>query len=141
MLYAIVKRNRGGKRGILSELLVHAGCATLRGGEGFSAYILLQPVHEELGNFRAIFFGHELVPVPANSYILEIYVLGLYSGLIEPLGDAVGVRTVIARLSGHIEYRDGFQINELMRRFFLDPARDEVRPIRPVLAHGLQFRG
>jgi hypothetical protein len=35
ILYVIVKRNRGGMRAILFELLVHAGCANLRGEECF----------------------------------------------------------------------------------------------------------
>src|SRR5690242_14346369 len=71
-----------------------------------SGDVLLQPVHEELGNFRAIFFGHELVAVPGYPRIFEPHERGLDSGLIEPLGYAVGVRAVITRFTGHIENRD-----------------------------------
>lgn len=76
MLYALVKRNRGGMRGIVFELHFHAGGTTLRGEEGFSAHILFQLVHQELGNFSAILFGHELVTIPAYPYIFELHVRG-----------------------------------------------------------------
>ena len=76
MLYIAVKRNRGGLRSILFELPVHAGCTTLRGEEDSSAHILLKPIHEELGNFSAILFGHELVTIPAYPYIFELHVRG-----------------------------------------------------------------
>ena len=50
----------------------------------------------------------------------------------------MGVRTVITRLSGHIEDRNCFQVDELARRLLLNPAGDESRAIRTVLANGLE---
>src|SRR5207244_8233704 len=71
--------------------------------------------------------------------IFEVYVRGLYTCLSEPLGCAMGVRTVIARLSRYIENRDTLHVYELVRGLLLNPARDEARPIRLFLAKGPQF--
>ena len=62
------------------------------------------------------------------------YERGLYTCLIKPLRYAMGVRTVITRLSCHIEDWDRLQVYELARGLLLNPARDELRPIRLVLA-------
>src|SRR6202035_183122 len=85
--------------------------------------------------------GHELVAVPGYPHIFEPHECGLDPCLIKPLGYAVGVRAVITRFTGHIENRDALQVNELMRRLFLDPAGNELRPVRFVLANSLQFGG
>src|SRR5437016_12730965 len=44
--------------------------------------------------------------IAGQADIFEVHVRGLYTCLIEPLGCAMGVRTVIARLSRYIENRD-----------------------------------
>src|SRR5215467_1370460 len=71
--------------------------------------------------------------------IFEVHVRGLYTCLIEPPGCAMGIRTVIARLSRYIENRDALHVYELVRGFLLNPARDEARPIRVFLANGPQL--
>ena len=71
--------------------------------------------------------------------IFEVHVRSLYTCLIEPLGCAMGIRTVIARLSRYIENRDALHVYELVRGFLLNPVWDEARPIRLFLANGPQL--
>src|SRR6266404_5928327 len=102
----------------------------------WSVHVLVEPTHEESGDARTVLFGHELVSVAGQPHIFESHEGGLYACLIEPLGDAMGVRTVVTRLSGHFEDRDTLQVYKLVRGLLLNPAWDEVRTIRLVLANG-----
>src|ERR1035437_8507298 len=104
-----------------------------------SVHVLLEPVHEKLCDASTVLFGHHLVAITGQPNIFEVYVGGLYPCLIEPLGYAMGIRAVITRLSRHIKDRDSLQVYKLPRRLLLNPARDEVRPIRLFLANCLQF--
>src|SRR5262249_30297904 len=104
-----------------------------------SANVLLEPAHEVFGDFSTVLFGHHLMAIAGQPDIFEIHVRGLYTCLIEPLGCAVGIRTVIARLSRYIENRDALHVYELVRGFLLNPARDEIRPIRLFLANRPQL--
>jgi len=54
------------------------------------------------------------------------HISGFHSRLVQPLGDAMGIRAVIACLSRHIEHRDGLQVNDLAQRRSTGPrARQE----------------
>ena len=65
----------------------------------------------------------------------------LHTSLIEPLGDAVRVGPVIARLAGDVEHRDVLQVDQLSCRFLLHHAWDQIGRVRLVLLDGLQLRG
>src|SRR5580704_3379846 len=98
-----------------------------------SGHVLLEPVHEELGDFSAVLLGHELVAIAAYPDIFQVHVRRPNTCLIQPLGHTMGVRMVIAPFSGHIEDGDTLQVNQLVRGLLLNEARDKARPIRPVL--------
>ncbi len=105
-----------------------------------SVYVLIKPGHKEFGDAGTVLLGHELVPITGQPDILESHECGLYTCLIEPLGYAMGVRTVIACLPGHFEDRDTLQVYEFVCGFLLNPAWNEVWPIRFLLANRSQFR-
>src|SRR5260370_22031975 len=79
--------------------------------------------------------------VAGQSDGLERHEGSLNTCLIEPLGYAMGVGAMIARLSGNVEHRYSLEVNQLVRRLLLNPTRNQIRPIRFFLANGLQFRG
>ena len=122
------------------DVQVSARSATLRSRAGLnsgaaprrncSGNVLLEPAHEVLSDFSAVLFGHHLMAIAGQPDIFEVHVRSLYACLIEPLGCAMGVRTVIARLSRYIENPDTLHVYELVRGLLLNPARDEARPIR-----------
>src|ERR1700722_329206 len=103
-------------------------------------YVLIEPAHEVLRDVGAVLFRHHLVAISGEPDILQIYVLSSYAGLIEPLGNAMCVWTVIARLPRYIEHGNIFEIDQFVSRCFLQPAAIQVRAVRFLLTHGLQFR-
>jgi hypothetical protein len=104
-------------------------------------HVLVAPTHEEPCSADTIFFGHHLVAISEQPDIFQVHVLGLHPSLIEPLGDTVRLWPMIAGLSGDIQHRNSFQVDEFARRFLLDPARIEVWTIGLLLSNGLQLRG
>ena len=104
-------------------------------------HVLFDPALEVLGDGSAVLFRHHDVAIAGQPFIFEVHERGLYSCLIEPLGYAMGVRTVITRFSGHVEDWDSHEVNELVCRLLLNPARNEVRSIRLILSDGLQLGG
>src|SRR2546427_7979283 len=71
----------------------------------FLMHVLVEPAHKELGDARTVLFGHHLVAIARQPHGLEPHERSLHTRLIEPLCDAMGIRTVIARLSGHVQDR------------------------------------
>ena len=114
--------------------------STLKTHTSSSVNVLVEPVHEELRDAGAVLFRHHLVAIARQAYILESHESSFYARLIQPLGFAMSVRAVITRLSGNVQDRDGLEIDKLVRRFFLHPAREEVWAICLLLPNGLQFR-
>src|SRR5258708_9226012 len=96
----------------------------------WSVHILVEPTHEESGDARTVLFGHELVSVAGQPDIFESHEGGLYACLIEPLGDAMRIRTEIARLSGHFEDPATLPAYKLVRELLFNPSSDEVRTMR-----------
>src|SRR5260370_13202845 len=87
----------------------------------FLVHVLIEPAHKEPGNARAVFFRHHLVSVAGQSDGLEPYEGSLNTCLIEPLGYAMGVGAMIARLSGYVEHRYSLDVTQLIRRLLLNP--------------------
>ena len=69
------------------------------------------------------------MPVAWEADIFESYVGGLYTCLVEPLGYAMGIRTVIACLAGDFEHGNSREIYEFVRGFLLHPAWNELWPV------------
>lgn len=74
--------------------------------------------------------------IAGQSDVFQVDVLGLYARLIEPLGNAMSVRAVIARFPGEIQDRYRFEIHKFVRGLALNKARNEPRAVRLVLADG-----
>lgn len=64
-----------------------------------SVHVLVEPVHEKLRDLSAVFLGHHLMAVAGHADIFQVVVLSFYARLVQPLGHATRVRTVITRLA------------------------------------------
>src|SRR3981081_4045224 len=104
-------------------------------------HILFEPVHEQFGDASAILLGHHLVTIAREANIFQVYVGGLHARLIEPLGCAMRIRTVIACFAGHVENWDALHVYELVRRLGLNPAWNKAGTVGLFLAHRTQFSG
>src|SRR5579864_7160312 len=84
-----------------------------------SANVLIEPGHEELGDAGAVFFGHHLMAVARQSHVFQSHIRSLDARLVEPLGYAMGIGTVITGLAGNFQDRDALQIYKFVRWLLL----------------------
>ena len=91
---------------------------------GLSLHILPQPLVDEAGDLQIVLLQHHHVTVAEDAAVLQPDVLGLHAGLVEIFRRAVVVDLMIRGLGGDDDRRNALEIDELVRRRLLHPARE-----------------
>jgi hypothetical protein len=109
------------------------GCGGVRPPAFLLVHVLIEPLHEKLGDASTVPFGHHLVAITGQPDVFESHAIGLDSGLVEPFGYAVRVHSMIAPLSRHLEDRNAHKVHKLVRRLRLNSAPQQGRTIRMLI--------
>src|SRR5262245_16844177 len=89
-------------------------------------YRFHQPLVDEIGDFKIVFFDHQHMAVAADTHIFQPHEGGGYASLHQVLGGAVVVHRVIRRLCRENDDGNVLQMGEFAHWFALRIAAHEV---------------